>query len=70
MVLEIDPEVKAIVSSGYSNDPIMADCKEYGFSDMISKPYEIQELSEISARMITERANNIQPDQNKKHVIT
>jgi PAS domain S-box-containing protein len=44
---EIDPEVKAIVSSGYFNDPIMADYKKYGFSGVISKPYEIEELSSI-----------------------
>lgn len=43
-LLEIDPMVKAIVSSGYSNDPVMADCRSYGFSGMVSKPYKIEEL--------------------------
>lgn len=47
---EIDPYVKAIVSSGYSTDPIMADYGDYGFSDVIPKPYRLRELSEtISA---------------------
>ncbi|MBI4698904.1 MAG: PAS domain S-box protein [Nitrospirae bacterium] len=46
-LLRIDPEVKAIVSSGYSNDPIMADFKKYGFSGVITKPYEIEELSDL-----------------------
>jgi PAS domain S-box-containing protein len=41
----IDPEVKAIVSSGYSNDPIMADFKKYGFSGVVAKPYKLSELS-------------------------
>lgn len=45
-LIEIDPEVRAIVSSGYSNDPIMADFREYGFSSVVSKPYKIEELSQ------------------------
>ena len=45
--LEIDPGVKAIVSSGYSNDPVMAEFREYGFSGFIAKPYKIKELSEV-----------------------
>lgn len=41
---EFDPAVKAIVSSGYSSDPVMSDCKRYGFNGMVSKPYKIEEL--------------------------
>ncbi|MEW6116569.1 MAG: PAS domain S-box protein [Nitrospirota bacterium] len=48
---EIDPAVKAIVSSGYSNDPVMAHYKEYGFAGMVIKPYRIQELSETVYRV-------------------
>ncbi len=36
-LLEIDPNVKVIVSSGYSNDPVMANFREYGFSDVFCK---------------------------------
>jgi len=43
-ILAIDPEAKVIVSSGYSNDPVMANFKDYGFCSAIVKPYEIQEL--------------------------
>lgn len=46
-LLQIDPEVKAIVSSGYSNDPIMSHFQAYGFSNVIAKPYRITELSKI-----------------------
>jgi CheY-like chemotaxis protein len=42
---EIDPQVKVIVSSGYSNDPVMANFKTFGFSGFIMKPYTITELS-------------------------
>lgn len=43
---EIDPDVRAIVSSGYSNDPILAEYRDYGFAGAVSKPYKIQKLSE------------------------
>lgn len=44
-LIEIDPKVKAIVSSGYSNDPILANFRQYGFKGCIVKPYQIEELS-------------------------
>ncbi|MBU4233538.1 MAG: response regulator [Proteobacteria bacterium] len=47
ILLKIYPQIKAIVSSGYSDDPIMADFKKYGFSNVIAKPYRILKLSEI-----------------------
>jgi DNA-binding NarL/FixJ family response regulator len=45
-LLAIDPSVRAIVSSGYSNDPVMTDFKAYGFKGIMLKPYKIKELSE------------------------
>jgi hypothetical protein len=44
---EIDPDVIAFVSSGYSNDPIMANYKTYGFHGVITKPYSLIGLSTI-----------------------
>jgi PAS domain S-box-containing protein len=43
-LLKIDPAVKAIVSSGYVDDPVMARYSEYGFSGVVAKPYTIAEL--------------------------
>ncbi len=43
-LLEIDPQAKVIVSSGYANDPVMANFKEYGFKAALGKPFRIQEL--------------------------
>ncbi|MFC1928917.1 MEDS domain-containing protein [Chloroflexota bacterium] len=43
-LLEIDPDARVIVSSGYSTDPVMADYKEYGFSAIAAKPYRVEEV--------------------------
>ena len=51
-LLEIDPKVKVIVSSGYSNDPIMADYRKYGFSNVITKPYKAEELREVLNKIL------------------
>ena len=48
------PRVKAIVSSGYSNDPVMARYREHGFAGMLSKPYTLEDLSAILAQVLTE----------------
>ena len=48
---EIDPAVKAIVSSGYSTDPIMANFREYGFHGVVAKPYQAGDL-ERTLRML------------------
>ncbi len=43
-ILKINPDVFAIVSSGYSKDPVMAEPEKYGFSRVLPKPYKIQDL--------------------------
>ncbi|HEY41051.1 MAG TPA: PAS domain S-box protein [Dehalococcoidia bacterium] len=54
-LLEIDPKVKAIVSSGYSTDSIMADYRKYGFTAVIAKPYRVRELRRIIRDILQER---------------
>lgn len=44
---QIDPSAKAIVASGYANDPIMAACHDYGFLAGIGKPFQLTELRNI-----------------------
>ena len=46
-LIKIDPDVRGIVSSGYSNDAIMANYRQYGFSGVISKPYRPDDLVRI-----------------------
>ena len=46
-IRRIDPGVRAIVSSGYSNDPIMADFQSHGFRAALVKPYKPQELGQV-----------------------
>jgi CheY-like chemotaxis protein len=41
----LDPHVKAIVTSGYSDDPIMSNFQAYGFQDILVKPYKITDLA-------------------------
>jgi len=53
-LIEIDPDVKAIITSGYSNNPIMSEYEQYGFSASITKPYTINELSKTLCRVIME----------------
>ncbi len=50
---KIDSKAKVIVSSGYSNDLIMANYKEYGFAGVVLKPYKVQELSETLHKIIS-----------------
>jgi two-component system, cell cycle sensor histidine kinase and response regulator CckA len=51
-ILAVDPDAKVVVSSGYSNDPIMVYCKEYGFSAAIAKPFDLQSLKNIIETLI------------------
>jgi len=51
-LLDLDPQARAIVSSGYSNDPVMAEFSKYGFRGVVAKPYEIRELARVLREVI------------------
>ncbi len=51
-LLQIDPDINAIVSSGYSNDPIMANHQSYGFKDVITKPFRLSDVTQVLNRVL------------------
>ena len=62
-LIELDSEVKAIVSSGYANDPIMSGFKEYGFSGVMAKPFDIEELSVVLYQILQNKSNKLKSSQ-------
>ena len=50
---KIDPKVKAIVSSGYSVDPVMANYQNYGFCGVMSKPFNFDEMNNILLNVLS-----------------
>jgi len=52
---KIDPQVKAIVSSGYSSDPVLANYREHGFCGVAAKPYEMADLAQVLRSVLAER---------------
>ncbi len=54
-IMAFDPFVKAVVSSGYSSDPVMSDFRDYGFRGVIAKPFKITELSSVLNRVLSEK---------------
>jgi CheY-like chemotaxis protein len=46
-ILEINPEAKVIVASGYSTDSVLSNYKKFGFSGRLSKPFNLEELAEV-----------------------
>ena len=51
-LLKLDPAVRAIVSSGYSNDLVLSNYQAHGFRGMVSKPYEIADLAHAIERVL------------------
>ncbi len=55
LIREFSPDVSAIASSGYSNDPVMAEHTAFGFTDVLPKPYRIEDLVRLISRVIADR---------------
>lgn len=53
-LLQLDPEARAIVSSGYSHDAVMSDYRMYGFKGLISKPFRLEDLKTVVAKTLGE----------------
>ncbi len=48
-LLSIDPEAKVIASSGYLNDPVMTNYRDYGFVDVLPKPFNVAKFMHVIA---------------------
>jgi two-component system, cell cycle sensor histidine kinase and response regulator CckA len=57
-LLKIDLQVKAVVSSGYSNDSIIAHYKDYGFIDILSKPYTSDDINALLHKIFSLEKGN------------
>ncbi len=53
LLQQLDPEVRAVASSGYSSDPVMASASRHGFVAALPKPYSIQEFTQLLARIFS-----------------
>jgi signal transduction histidine kinase len=55
---ERDQVIRAIVSSGYSNDPVMANCVEFGFDAVLPKPYMVSDLLRLVRQLGSVQSRN------------
>jgi CheY-like chemotaxis protein len=46
-MLKIDPKVKAVLSSGFSSDPVVTEYHRHGFAGLMPKPYRIREVESV-----------------------
>ena len=51
-LLEINPQARAIISSGYSNDPVITDFRKYGFIGALAKPYTMKDLDDTLNKVL------------------
>jgi PAS domain S-box-containing protein len=51
-LLQIDPQVKAVLTTGYSDDPVVSEISKYGFSAAVAVPYDLEKMKEILSMLI------------------
>ena len=56
---KIDPDVKAVVSSGYTDDPAVLDFSDYGFDEKLTKPYKIHDLKNILEQVMRKQGTHM-----------
>ncbi len=57
-LMKIDPGVMTIVSSGYSDDPILSEYKDYGFRGVLLKPYRLADMSEVLGELLSRKTGS------------
>jgi len=53
-LMHLDPAICGIASSGYSNDNVMSNPQDYGFCDVLAKPYSLGQLKGIVNRRLNQ----------------
>jgi DNA-binding NarL/FixJ family response regulator len=48
---EINPQIKAVVSSGYSDSSLMSEYQNYGFKGILAKPYTMEQMSQTLQKL-------------------
>lgn len=51
-LLQIDPRVKAVLTTGYSDDPVVSELSTHGFSAAVAVPYDLEKMKEILSMLI------------------
>lgn len=54
MLRQLDPALKAVISSGYTSDPAVLNYARYGFDEVLSKPYGLIDLKNTIVKMLRE----------------
>jgi PAS domain S-box-containing protein len=61
-LLDLDPQARAIVSSGYADDPIMTHFAAHGFQGVIKKPYRVIDMAEVLAAVLGSQPVAVSPE--------